>query len=139
MQAKSTVIAAAVTALLAGAAAQAGEITVYKQPNFGGEALTLKKERANLQGTGFYDVISSIKVHAGRWEFCSQPNYQGDCDVLGPGQYKKLNPKLKHRIESAREVTRMAENKRLETSESAPAAGWQGDGRLGQTRKADPS
>lgn len=91
-------------ALLLAGAAQAAEVTLYKQPYFGGSQLTLRGHTPNLANTGFYDQASSIVVHAGRWEFCSEPDFRGDCVTLSRGEYATLDPRLNHRIESAREV-----------------------------------
>ena len=90
--------AALAAATLAFGAAAHAEITIYKQPNFSGEQLTLRDTRTDLSGTGFYDQVSSIVIRSGRWEFCSQPDFKGDCEVLGPGGYATLNQRLNHRI-----------------------------------------
>ena len=92
------------SALLLAGAAQAAEVTLYKQPYFGGSQLTLRGHTPNLANTGFYDQASSIVVHSGRWEFCSQPDFRGECVSLGRGEYATLDPRLNHRVESAREV-----------------------------------
>jgi len=107
---RTTLIAAG---LFAGAA-QAAEMTVFKQPNFAGEALTIRDGDTNLAPERFHDQISSIVVNSGRWEVCTQPNFQGDCMTLVPGRYAALDPRLNHRIESMREVSRYADNKRYE-------------------------
>jgi hypothetical protein len=96
-------VAFAFVSLASAAAPLAGEATVYKQPNFSGAQLTLRGDTPNLAPQGFHDQASSL-VLAGTWEFCSQPNYRGDCMTLGPGRYATLDPKLNHRIESARLV-----------------------------------
>jgi len=92
------------SAVLLAGAAHAAEVTLYKQPNFGGAQLTLRGHTPTLANTGFYDQASSIVVHSGRWEFCSQPEFKGDCVTLNRGEYAALDPRLNHRIESAREV-----------------------------------
>jgi len=92
------------SALLLAGAAHAAEVTLYKQANFGGSQLTLRGHTPNLANTGFYDQASSLVVHSGRWEFCSQPDFRGDCVTLNRGEYATLDPRLNHRIESAREV-----------------------------------
>lgn len=91
-------------ALLLAGIAQAAEVTIYKQPNFTGGQLTLRGHTPTLANTGFYDQAGSIVVHTGRWEFCSQPDFKGDCVTLNRGEYATLDPKLTNRIESAREV-----------------------------------
>lgn len=93
---------------LAGAA-QAAEITIYKQPNFAGGEARFNGDMPSLQGSGVYDQSKSIRVSSGRWQACSQPNYQGDCLVLERGEYASLPQQLNGRIESIREVTQVAE------------------------------
>jgi hypothetical protein len=104
-------LAALCAATLMGAA-QAAEVTIYKQPNFSGGALTLKDSANNLATSGFHDQASSIEVRSGRWEFCSQPDFRGDCVTLDAGKYATLDQKINHRVESVREVTRYADNDR---------------------------
>jgi hypothetical protein len=103
---RSTLIAAA---LFAGAA-QAAEMTLFKQPNFSGGALTLHGQAVNLASNGFQDQASSLVVRSGRWEVCTQPDFQGDCVTLDRGEYPALEQRLNHRIESAREMSRDAES-----------------------------
>ena len=93
---------------LAGAA-QAAEISIYKQPNFGGGEARFNQDMPNLQGSGVYDQSKSIRVDSGSWQACSQPNYQGDCLVLQRGEYASLPQQLNGRIESLREVTQVAQ------------------------------
>ena len=96
---------------LAGAA-QAAEITIYKQPNFAGGEQTFNRDFTSLQGSGIYDQSKSVVVRSGRWQVCSQPDFQGDCQVLERGQYASLPQQLNGRIESMREVTQIAEAER---------------------------
>lgn len=86
------------------AAARAAEATLYFQPDFGGRQVTLRGYTPSLASVGFQDQASSLVVHSGSWEFCTQPEFKGDCTTLGPGEYRALNPRLNHRIESAREI-----------------------------------
>jgi beta/gamma crystallin len=97
---------------LAAGAAQAAEMTVFKQPGFSGDALTLRGDNTDLAANGFLDQISSVVVRSGRWEVCTQPNFQGDCMTLDRGEYPRLEQRLNHRIESARDLTRVAESER---------------------------
>jgi hypothetical protein len=105
-------LAAALAAVFFTGAAQAGEIVIHKQANFGGGALTLRDDKPSLQGTGFYDQASSIEVKSGRWQVCSQPDFNGDCMTLESGKYATLDPKINHRIESVRELPVVAEKKK---------------------------
>jgi hypothetical protein len=98
--------------LVAAAALAAGvanaQISLYLQPGFAGERLTLNDSHHNLDGSAFYDSVSSIVVQSGRWEACSQPNFTGDCQVFGPGRYPTLDRRMNHRIESVRALDKVA-------------------------------
>ena len=94
----------------ASALARAAEVTVFKQPQFTGDKLTLRRDTNDLSGAGFQDQISSVVVHSGRWQFCSRPDFNGECVTLGPGEYPQLAKNINHRIESAREVSPYAAN-----------------------------
>jgi hypothetical protein len=98
-----------VSAVLVAGAAGAAEITIYKQPNYTGAQLTLRGHTPNLARMGFADQASSIVVSSGRWELCTQPDFKGECVTLNRGEYAMLDPRLNHRIESAREVGSYAE------------------------------
>ena len=82
-------------------------IVIYSQPNYSGKAVTLKGDAATLVPHGIQDQASSIKISGGRWEFCTQPNFAGDCVTLASGEYPTLEQRLNHRIESVREVDRV--------------------------------
>lgn len=99
---KRTAIAASVAALLLGTAAQAGstEIIIYKQPEFRGQSYLINGEVANIE-QGLAGQGSSMIVKGGFWEVCTQHHFQGDCYVIGSGQYPYLNG-LDDRIVSAR-------------------------------------
>lgn len=86
----------------------AAEITIYKQPDFTGDGVTVRSDARDLGPLGITDQASSLVVKSGRWQVCTQPDFQGDCQVLRPGEYATLDPTLNHRIESVREVARTA-------------------------------
>ena len=130
---RTTLIAAG---LLAGAA-QAAEMTVFKQPNFAGESVTIRDGATDLARPGFQDQISSIVVNSGRWEVCTQPNFQGDCMTLVPGRYASLDQRLNHRIESVREVSRYADNKRYEDRSVYRGGDRYAENRYSDNRYAD--
>lgn len=54
-------------------------ITIYEQANFGGRTLTFTADVPNLAPQNFNDILSSLRVHDGRWELCEDANYQGRC------------------------------------------------------------
>jgi hypothetical protein len=106
MKKRTFAYTALVAASLAAGAAGAAEIRVYKQPNFSGEGLVLRGDANDLTPAGFQDQVSSIEVRSGRWQLCTQPNFRGDCVVIGRGDYPSLEQVLNHRIESVRQLPR---------------------------------
>ncbi len=109
---KRTIRYGAMAAALLAAGLASADVTVYRQPSFSGPGLDVSGTTTDLKGSGFYDNISSIEVHSGRWEFCSLPNHRGDCRVLEPGRYSVLPQVLNHRIESIRPIDRVAYRER---------------------------
>lgn len=99
---KRITLVAAVAALAAGAA-QAGdtEIIVYKEAHFRGPSHVVNGEVANLEG-GFARDASSLEVKGGYWEVCDQDHFKGNCYVLEPGKYPRLDSALNERIVSVR-------------------------------------
>jgi hypothetical protein len=95
---------ALVATSLAAGAATAAELRVYKQPNFSGAGLVIRNNANDLADSGFQDQISSIEVRSGRWQLCTQPDFRGDCVVIGRGDYPTLERVLNHRIESVRQL-----------------------------------
>jgi beta/gamma crystallin len=95
-------------AVLAAAAgtAHAAALTIYKQPGFSGQSLGVQRDTPDLTASGFVDQASSVVVHSGRWQLCSQPDFGGDCAVLQPGRYARLDATLNHRVESVRPLGR---------------------------------
>jgi hypothetical protein len=41
-------------------------------------------------GALFKQPASSLRVESGTWLVCSEMGYQGECRVLGPGEYPQL-------------------------------------------------
>lgn len=102
------VVRFAIPALLFCALAHAAQVTAFKDQNFKGPELALEQPATDLTRVNFHDQISSIVVHHGAWQVCTQPGYQGDCVVLQPGSYATLPARINHRIESMREVPAQA-------------------------------
>jgi hypothetical protein len=63
-------------------------------------------------------------VKSGAYEFCTQPDFRGECVVLERGRYARLEQNLNHRVESVREVVRYADRGRddARTATTAPPA-----------------
>jgi len=94
----------ALPALLCSTLVHAAQVTVFKDQNFQGPELGLEQAANDLTRVNFHDQISSIVVHHGAWQVCTQPGFQGDCMVLQPGSYATLPARINHRIESMREA-----------------------------------
>jgi hypothetical protein len=95
-------------ALLAGALswsslAQAGQMTLYTDVNFGGRAVTVQGALQDLSALGFNDRASSMVIDSGRWEVCVDAGYRGRCEFFERGQYPGL-PRFNDNISSVREV-----------------------------------
>jgi hypothetical protein len=114
------------------ATAQAAELTIYKQPHFKGEKVTVRDESRDLRSQRITDQASSLVVHDGRWQVCTQPDFNGDCRVLGPGKYATLDAALNHRIESVRELDRTADRR-----DYGNDRGWDNGDKRGWDNRSD--
>lgn len=47
---------------------------------------------------------ASLRVESGTWQFCTELAFQGQCRVLGPGEYPYMPGGLTEGISSARQV-----------------------------------
>jgi hypothetical protein len=60
-----------------------GGAVVFADPNFNGQAMTLRGAVPNLVPSGFNDKISSIQIPDGEsWEVCQDVDYGGTCQVV---------------------------------------------------------
>jgi hypothetical protein len=85
-----------------------GRAVLYENPNFGGARVTIDRGQAkDLEWAHFTNPAhraTSIRVESGEWLFCSEMGFQGECRVLGPGEYPQLTGPLVAGISSARQV-----------------------------------
>lgn len=102
---------AAATLLASFNLAAAGEISLYSQPDFRGNQITVRDTVRNFQDTGFNDRASSIAVHSGAWEVCEHKDFGGRCTVLERGEYRDLG-RLGNAISSVRELDRRDDDRR---------------------------
>ena len=80
-------------------------VVIYEGANFGGRSYTVNTDYlGNLDGTGFNDRASSLRVERGYWMFCTDANLQGDCRTFGPGDYPSLSW-FSNRISSGRRIS----------------------------------
>lgn len=62
------------------ASAQSGTATIYRDRNFSGPAVAVSRANPNM---GLNFQVSSIRVNGGTWELCPQPNFRGNCLIVG--------------------------------------------------------
>ena len=80
--------------------------TLYEGRDLSGRSFPMGSgAMANLDGTGFNDRASSLRVEGGYWVFCSDANFGGECRTFGPGDYASLPPGLSDRISSGRRIS----------------------------------
>ena len=80
---------------------------LFGRPNFEGRGFALEGNQivGSLQGSGFNDRASSLRVERGYWILCSEPEFRGTCRTFGPGDYPQLPPGLDNNISSARLIS----------------------------------
>ena len=103
--------AAAAVAFVGGlsSAAHADDIVIYTAPHFTGESMRLLGETPDTTPFSFHDQAASLEIN-GRWEVCTEPNYRGNCVVLGSGRHATLGAPIHRRIGSLRPLgARIAE------------------------------
>jgi hypothetical protein len=85
-----------------------GRIVLFEYANFAGPRVTIDSGMAqNLDWTNFNNPLhhaASAKVESGEWKICSDRAMQGECRVVGPGEYATLSGGLSTGIASAEEV-----------------------------------
>ncbi len=81
----------------------ASHIVLYSQPNLGGRGMTLDESNANFEAIGFNDTARSAVVYGSNWQLCAEAEFQGDCEVLRPGQWNNLGS-VAGRVSSARPI-----------------------------------
>ena len=82
---------------------QRGAIVLFPDADMRGEPLALDRNTDDLVRQNFNDRAGSIVVNEGQWEVCSDADFRGRCEVIGPGQYARLNA-LDNKISSLRRV-----------------------------------
>lgn len=84
-----------------------GRAVLYQFPNFTGPSAMVEYGRApDLDWAHFKQPASSLRVESGTWLVCSEMGYQGECRVLGPGEYPRLAEVVNGGVYSARQVWR---------------------------------
>lgn len=82
----------------------AARVILFSGDNFRGDSLAVSGANPSLGRTGFDDAAASLVVEGGRWLFCSEPYFRGDCTTLGPGRHRLRDAGLHRAISSIRPV-----------------------------------
>ena len=82
---------------------QRGAILLFPEAGMRGEPLALERNTEDLVRYNFNDRTGSIVVNEGQWEVCSDADFRGRCEIIGPGEYARLNA-LDNKISSLRRV-----------------------------------
>lgn len=80
-----------------------GDVMLFEGPRFEGAQVALSRDAHALSDVGFNDRAASLIIRAGRWEFCNDADFRGQCVTYGPGRYPFLD-QMNHRISSMRRV-----------------------------------
>ena len=87
-----------------------GRAYLYEDPNFAGAWVAVDRGIANdLDWAHFTNAThraTSVRVESGNWLFCTDMAFQGECRLLGPGEYRDLSlGPLAQGIRSARQIS----------------------------------
>jgi hypothetical protein len=67
-----------------------GSLVMFDAPGMTGRSFNVNGPISNLDGSGFNDRAQSAVINSGTWQFCADADFQGSCEVLGPGQWSNL-------------------------------------------------
>lgn len=81
-------------------------ITVYRDANYRGQAMSFREEIPNLRNSGMNDAISSIRLGRGNWEVYEDANYRGRCEIVDGDMRDLGRTGMNDRISSLRPVRR---------------------------------
>ena len=79
-----------------------GRVILFDEDRMSGRSMVAVENMVDLVDTGFNDEVASIIVEGGSWEFCTDAFFRGQCRILKPGQYRRLDPVLFRSISSVR-------------------------------------
>ena len=77
-------------------------IVLYDRDAFGGRSLVVSDNLEDLSRSSFNNDAASIVVESGSWEVCSDTYFRGRCQVLPPGEYRRLDSPIYRSISSVR-------------------------------------
>jgi len=81
-----------------------GPVQIFAAPNWRGASRSINQAVPDLRAIGFNNMIQSITVATGAWEFCTAPYYSGRCYRLTTGVANLSQFGLANSISSIRPV-----------------------------------
>src|SRR6266508_6683675 len=82
---------AAAAALTTIATLANADITLYQRDGYGGRQYRANQSVSDLANVGFNDRASSVVIHGGSWQLCSDAYFRGRCVTLSSGDYPSLS------------------------------------------------
>lgn len=86
------------------AADGSARVILFSGENFRGDSVALSGAIGTLDRAGFDDAAASVIVEGGRWMFCTEPYFRGECKVMAPGRYRLRDAGLHRSVSSLRPV-----------------------------------
>ena len=80
-----------------------GALDLYGGPEFRGRSVRLQDDVRDLNELNFDGRASSVVIHDGTWQLCTEPNFRGHCGVFRPGEYAQIAG-LDDRVSSIRQL-----------------------------------
>jgi hypothetical protein len=81
------------------------DVVFYENDGFRGRSFVADQSISNFANVGFNDRASSVVIHSGTWQLCSDAFFRGRCVTLAPGEYPTLRSMaLDYQISSARNL-----------------------------------
>lgn len=81
-----------------------GLVVLYGRAFLKGRGLQVNRDVSDLVLLNFNDQAESIAINEGTWEVCTNSQFNGTCERMGPGKYEVLNTALDKRISSLRRL-----------------------------------
>lgn len=81
-----------------------GLVVLYGRTSLKGPGLQVNRDVSDLVRLNFNDQAASIAVNEGTWEVCTDSQFKGSCERMGPGKYEYLGTELDKRISSLRRL-----------------------------------
>jgi hypothetical protein len=75
---------------IAKGALQSSDIELFARDDYGGARHLVDGSQADLPPQLMRSPAESVVIAQGKWELCSEPQFNGKCVTLGPGKYASL-------------------------------------------------